>query len=65
MTARARKTIRKMLKEEIPCRDRETRLDCTEKILNNGQKDDVKALKRWIWGLMATLIMYSLIDKIF
>ena len=65
MTAKDREEIRKMLKEELPCRDHETRLDCTERILNNGLKDDVKALKRWIWGLMAMLIVYGLIDKIF
>jgi len=65
MTAKEREEIRKILKEELPCSDHEERIDCVEVILNNGLKDDVRAVKRWIWGLMAMLIVYGLIDKIF
>ncbi|KPJ84715.1 MAG: hypothetical protein AMS17_15780 [Spirochaetes bacterium DG_61] len=65
MTAKDREEIRKLLKEELPCRDHEERIDYTERILNNGLKEDVRTLKRWIWGLMAMLIVYGLIDKIF
>jgi len=65
MTAKEREEIRKLIKEELPCRDHEQRIDCVEVILNNGLKDDVRAVKRWIWGLMAMLIVYGLIDKIF
>ena len=65
MTAKEREEIRKILKEELPCGDHEDRIDSVEVILNNGLKEDVRALKRWIWGLMAMLIVYGLIDKIF
>jgi hypothetical protein len=65
MTAKDREEIRKLIKEELPYRDHEEWINCVEVILNNGLKDDVRAVKRWIWGLMAMLIVYGLIDKIF
>lgn len=34
-------------------------------ILNNGLKDEVRHFKRWIWAMMAVIIINAIIGRIF
>lgn len=33
--------------------------------INNGLKDEVKGVKRWIWMMMAVVIINAIIGRIF
>lgn len=51
--------------EKLPCSQNRQKIDEHEIILNNGLKDEVKNLKRWVWGLVTVVVINAILGRIF
>ena len=60
----ARDVVEQML-IKFPCKDNSEKLQNHDRILGNGLKDEVTRIKRWLWALLSTIMIYGIVDKIF